>query len=299
MATTRVSTGIDIEYEVHGRGVPLLLVMGLSGQLVAWPDAFVDGLVDRGFQVIVFDNRDIGLSTKIEGEVPSLGRAFLSTLSPRFARSSYLLADMAADAVALLDALGIAQAHVAGISMGGMISQQIAIDHPGRVLSLTSIMSTTGHRRAGRPAVSALVRLSKLTRGPRESAVEREIEIARIISGSSHDPVEARLIAQRSFDRNYGPEGVARQTAAIMASPDRTPGLQQVRVPTLVVHGLEDVLVTPSGGIATAKAVPGARLLAFPDMGHNLPAARLPEIIDAMVENAERAGVVVPQTIAG
>ena len=146
----------------------------------------------------------------------------------------------------------------------------------------------------GRPTIATLLRLGKLTRGTADTAVEREIEIARIISGSSHDPVEARLIAQRSFERDHGPDGVARQTAAIMASPDRTPGLGNVRVPTLVVHGLEDVLVTPSGGLATAKAVPGARLLAFPDMGHNLPAARTGEIIDAMVENAERAGFSAP-----
>jgi pimeloyl-ACP methyl ester carboxylesterase len=294
MATARVSTGIDIEYEVRGEGEPLLLVMGLSGQLVAWPDAFVDGLVARGFQVIVFDNRDIGLSTAIDADVPTMGRTLAASISPRFARSSYLLADMAADAVGLLDALGIVSAHVAGISMGGMISQQIAIDHPARVRSLTSIMSTTGSRTVGRPTITTLLRLGRLARGPKDTAVDREIDIARIISGSSHDPAEARVIAQRSMDRHYGPDGVARQTAAIMASPDRTPGLRNVRVPTLVVHGLEDVLVTPSGGLATAKAVPGARLLAFPDMGHNLPAARIDEIIEAMVDNAARAGFESP-----
>lgn len=289
MATTRVATGIDIEYEVHGSGEPLLLVMGLGGQLVSWPDAFVEGFVDRGYQVVLFDNRDIGLSTKIDAPMPSMGRTVAGSLSRRFARSEYLLSDMAADTAGLLDVLDIGSAHVVGISMGGMIAQQLAIDHGRRVRSLTSIMSTTGSRRVGQPKLRVLAQLAKLARGPLDTFVDREVEIARVISGSSHDDREARVIADRMMRRSYAPDGTARQTAAIMASPDRTAALGSVTAPTLVIHGLEDVLVTPSGGLATTRAVPGARLLVFPDMGHNLPAGRIGDIHDAVVDTTRRA----------
>jgi len=289
MASTTVSTGITLEYEVHGEGDPLLLVMGLGGQLVAWPATFIAGLVDRGFQVITFDNRDIGLSTKIDAAPPTKTQSAIFSISRRFAKSAYLLSDMAKDAVGLLDALNIERAHVVGMSMGGMIAQTMAIEHPSRVRSLTSIMSTTGNPRVGRPKTSVLLRAGKLTRGSKETFPDRQAALFKLFSGSLYDELEIREVAKLSVERNFTPDGTARQMAAIMASPDRTPLLKKLNVPTLVVHGLEDGLVQPSGGYATTKAIPGARLLAFPDMGHNLPQARIPEILDEIKRNTLRA----------
>jgi pimeloyl-ACP methyl ester carboxylesterase len=289
MASTTVSTGITLEYEVHGEGDPLLLVMGLGGQLVAWPATFIAGLVDRGFQVITFDNRDIGLSTKIDAAPPTKTQSAMFSISRRFAKSAYLLSDMAKDAVGLLDALNIKRAHVVGMSMGGMIAQTMAIEHPSRVRSLTSIMSTTGNPRVGRPKTSVLLRAGKLTRGSKETFPDRQASLFKLFSGSLYDELEIREVAKLSVERNFTPDGTARQMAAIMASPDRTPLLKKLNVPTLVVHGLEDGLVQPSGGYATTKAIPGARLLAFPDMGHNLPQARIPEILDEIKRNTLRA----------
>ena len=289
MASTTVSTGITLEYEVHGEGDPLLLVMGLGGQLVAWPATLIAGLVDRGFQVITFDNRDIGLSTKIDAAPPTKTQSAMFSISRRFAKSAYLLSDMAKDAVGLLDALNIERAHVVGMSMGGMIAQTMAIEHPSRVRSLTSIMSTTGNPRVGRPKTSVLLRAGKLTRGSKETFPERQAALFKLFSGSLYDELEIREVAKLSVERNFTPDGTARQMAAIMASPDRTPLLKKLNVPTLVVHGLEDGLVQPSGGYATTKAIPGARLLAFPDMGHNLPQARIPEILDEIKRNTLRA----------
>ena len=289
MASTAVSTGITLEYELHGEGDPILLVMGLGGQLVAWPATFIAGLVDRGFQVITFDNRDIGLSTKIDAAPPTKTQSAMFSISRRFAKSAYLLSDMAKDAVGLLDALNIERAHVVGMSMGGMIAQTMAIEHPSRVRSLTSIMSTTGNPRVGRPKTSVLLRAGKLTRGNKETFADRQAALFKLFSGSLYDELEIREVAKLSVERNFTPDGTARQMAAIMASPDRTPLLKKLNVPTLVVHGLEDGLVQPSGGYATTKAIPGARLLAFPDMGHNLPQARIPEILDEIKRNTLRA----------
>ena len=289
MASTTVSTGITLEYEVHGEGDPILLVMGLGGQLVAWPATFIAGLVDRGFQVITFDNRDIGLSTKIDAAPPTKTQSAMFSISRRFAKSAYLLSDMAKDAVGLLDALNIERAHVVGMSMGGMIAQTMAIEHPSRVRSLTSIMSTTGNPRVGRPKTSVLLRAGKLTRGSKETFPDRQASLFKLFSGSLYDELEIREVAKLSVERNFTPDGTARQMAAIMASPDRTPQLKKLNVPTLVVHGLEDGLVQPSGGYATTQAIPGARLLAFPDMGHNLPQARIPEILDEIKRNTLRS----------
>ena len=293
MPFATVSPGMTLSYEVHGEGEPVLLVMGLGAQLASWPDAFVYGLVERGFQVVAFDNRDTGLSTKGTSRPPSTLRSIAATVARRFAKPEYLLSDMADDAAGLLDVLGIERAHIVGVSMGGMITQQLAIGHSGRVSSITSIMSTTGDRRVGRVKTSIAFKLVRLSRGTRETFVDRQAEIFRLISGSSYDDAELRTIAGRSVARDYTPDGAARQAAAILASPDRTPLLRTLNVPTLVVHGLEDTLVTPSGGFATTKAIPGARLLAFPDMGHNLPQHRIPEILDAIVENMSRASTSV------
>lgn len=285
-------------YEVRGEGEPLLLVMGLGRQFVAWPDAFVDGLIHAGFQVILFDNRDIGLSTKGTTKPPSIPRMLAGALSRRFVKPEYLLSDMADDAAGLLEALGIECAHIVGVSMGGMITQQLAIAHPGRVSSITSIMSMTGDRRVGRVKTSIALKLAKLTKGTRDTYVDRQAGTFRLISGSSYDEAETRVVAARELARDYTPDGTARQAAAIFASPDRTPLLHTLNVPALVVHGFEDPLVTPSGGFATAKAIPGARLLAFPDMGHNLPKHRIPEILDAIVENTHRAAALTPTPVS-
>ena len=290
MARVRVATGIDIEYEVHGVGAPMLLVMGLGGQLVAWPSAFVAGLVDQGFQVITFDNRDVGLSGRVDAPPPGTVRAVTSLLSRRLARPAYRMADMAADALGLLDALGIEQAHLVGTSMGGMIAQEMAIAAPRRVLSLVSIMSTPDVRSHGRPRTSLLMKLRRMANDGALDPVERELAVTRLLTGSTFDDdaAENRVLTELSLSRGADADGVARQAAAVVGSPDRTAGLRRLRVPTLVVHGLEDPLVRFAGGVATVRAIPGARLVAFPDMGHGLPSRHVPVIVDHIAQNAGR-----------
>jgi pimeloyl-ACP methyl ester carboxylesterase len=292
--------GITVEYDVHGApdAAPLLLVMGLGGQLIAWPLEFVDGLVAQGFRVIRFDNRDTGLSTKIPAAPPTKRQMILSVLWPRFAKSAYTLADMADDAAGLLDHLEIERAHVVGASMGGMIGQTIAIRHPQRVATLTSIMSNTGDRRHGRISPKLLRKLPKLMTSRPEQAVRTSVEIARLTAGANFDEAAVRAAATAAVERSYDPAGTARQTVAIAASPDRTAALGSVTVPTLVIHGLADLLVRPSGGIATAKAVPGARLVMYPDMGHDLPRHRWTEIFDEIALNAARATTAAPAPAA-
>ena len=280
--------GITIEYDEHGEGEPLLLVMGLGSQLIHWPDEFVADLAGRGFRVIRYDNRDSGLSTKIEGEPPSLGRALSAQISKRAARPEYLLSDMADDGIGLLEHLGIECAHVVGASMGGMIAQSIAIQRPDRVASLTSIMSNTGDRRNGRPSVNLLRKVARLLDPSPEKRVENSVATTRLVSGPHFDEAAERAFIERSFARNYCPDGTARQAMAISASPNRTAALQRLDVPTLVVHGLVDPLVMPSGGMATARAIAGSRLLMFPDMGHDLPRVRWDETIGAIAANARR-----------
>lgn len=290
--TAAQCNGITIEYDVHGDGDPLLLVMGLGGQLVAWPMDWVQRFVDLGFQVIRFDNRDVGLSSKMPGSPPGLLRVIAATFSKRFAKSDYLLSDMADDAVALLDHLGVDRAHVVGVSMGGMISQSIAIGHPTRVASLTSIMSNTGDRKNGRIHRSLYRKILKTFAKTRDEAIDKGLLAFEYISGPHFDEgkAELRSLLELALSRSWDIEGTARQEMAIMASPDRTDALHSVGTPTLVIHGLVDPLVMPSGGIATAKAVPGSRLLTFPDMGHDLPRTRWDEMIEAIVDNARRGG---------
>ncbi len=291
--TAAPANGITIEYDVHGDGEPLLLVMGLGGQLVAWPTEFVERLVDRGFQVIRFDNRDIGLSTRIPGPVPTRRQLVAATVSPGRAQSAYRLADMAADSAALLEHLGIARAHVVGASMGGMIAQTLAINHPDRVASLTSIMSNTGDRRHGRIHPALLRRLTRYVTDNPDDAIANGVEVLRLIAGPHFDEAAARELTEQEFRRSYRPDGTARQTMAIAASPDRTAALRRVTAPTLVVHGLLDRLVMPSGGVTTARAIPGSRLLMYPDMAHDLPRTRWDEIMDEIVVNARRAPITV------
>ncbi|KRE61557.1 alpha/beta fold hydrolase [Nostocoides sp. Soil756] len=289
---------IEIAYEVDGPddGQLMLLLMGLGTQLVAWPAEVVDGLAAAGFRVIRLDNRDIGLSSRTPGPPPRRSEVMRAFVHRRAARSDYLISDMASDAVALLDHLGVDVAHVVGVSMGGMIAQQLTIDHPTRVRSLVSIMSNTGNRKAGRVSPRLLPTMAMSLTTPRptdeEEAVRLGVEGWRVIAGPLFDADEIEVQVRQAVARSVNPLGTVRQLLAILASPDRTAGLHEVTVPTLVVHGLADRLVVPSGGIATAQAVPGSRLLMFPDMGHDLPRPRRAEIVEAIVRNAARAHAV-------
>jgi pimeloyl-ACP methyl ester carboxylesterase len=274
------SNGITIEYHDQGEGEPLLLVMGLGGQLIDWPQGLVAEFVSRGFRVISFDNRDAGLSTEFSSAPPTRPQLAKAVLLRRPLLSEYSLRDMAHDGVGLLDALGIERAHVVGMSMGGMIAQQMAIDFPSRVLSLTSIMSTTGNPRVGRPKWTLVRKMLRREEITRENAIEMSIQSFRDVCGPTFDADEFRELAQRSIDRSFRPVGTSRQLAAIISSPDRTEALRHLRMPALVIHGMLDPLIRPTGGIATARAIPGARLVMFNDMGHDLPRTRWKEIAD-------------------
>jgi len=289
--TAVATNGISIEYDIHGddNAPPLLLVMGLGGQLVQWTLPFVEQLVDRGFRVIRFDNRDVGLSSRIDAPVPTRREILTAIASKRYAKSAYTLADMADDTAGLLEAIGVERAHVVGVSMGGMISQSLTIRHPRRVASLTSIMSNTGDRRHGRMHRSLLRKAPRyLARDPAQR-VENGMEMFRLISGPHFDAPAVRAMLEESTARSDDLDGATRQTMAILASPDRTWDLRWVEAPTLVVHGLLDRLVMPSGGIATARAIPGSRLIMYPDMGHDLPGPRWGELIEEIVLNTRRA----------
>ncbi|MEO0495567.1 MAG: alpha/beta hydrolase [Actinomycetota bacterium] len=290
MSQVTLSSGITIEYERHGSGEPLLLVMGLAGQLTDWPPEFVERLVEAGFEVVVYDNRDVGFSTKTDWEPPSRLKSILSMVMRRPVKGvGYTIDDMADDGAQLMDALGFESMHVVGMSMGGMISQALTINHPEKIRSLCSIMSNTGDRKTGGIAPK-LIRGMGLPKDPtKETAVEEGLKLWSQISGDHYVEDDARTRIQAAMDRSWTPDGVMRQTAAIGGSPDRTPGLREVTVPTLVIHGLKDLLVVPSGGMATAAAVPGSRLLMFPDMGHNLPEPRQDEMVAAIVRNTLRA----------
>ena len=285
------ANGIEIEYITEGdpSDPALLLVMGLGAQLTTWPDGFVDGLRQRGFFVIRFDNRDSGLSTKFEG-LPDIAALFTGT---DLSSAVYRIEDMADDAAALLGALGVDKAHVVGASMGGMITQALVINHPELFLSATSIMSTTGDRAVGAPTGEALTALLRPVATNRDEAIQASVEGSLVI-GSPGYPTDEAILRERAaaaYDRSYCPEGTVRQLGALLGSPDRTSGLRGLSMPFLVVHGEADPLVTPSGGEATAAAVPGSKLLTFPGMGHDLPEALWGTITDAIVANTELAAV--------
>lgn len=283
------SNGIELAYQITGDGAPLLLVMGIGAQLVHWPDGFVASLASRGFRVVRFDNRDVGESTWLDhlGR-PDLRRGLIRALLGRPARAAYDLVDMADDAAALLDALGMADAHVVGVSMGGMIGQTLALRHPARVRSLTSIMSSPGGRRnlIARPrAIAALLRPPGRTV---DSFVASQVALARRIHGRgfAFDRDEAALQARRAFDRGVHPAGFARQLMASLSHGDRTAALGFVRTPTLVVHGDDDPLIPMRAGVATARAIPNARLEVIAGMGHGLPSALWGRLADLIAEHA-------------
>jgi pimeloyl-ACP methyl ester carboxylesterase len=267
-------------------GTPLLLVAGLGLDLTSWPQRMVDGFVERGFRVVRLDNRDAGRSSRIDAPPPGRLRQLLARPRP----DAYDLADMAADTVGLLDALGIERAHLVGMSMGGMIAQTVAARHPARVLTLTSIFSTTGHRRVGQPARSTLLRLARGPARTVEESVVRHLAMLAHIGSTTFppDPDHERAWATAVWDRCGGARSgapVARQIGAIQASGDRTAELARIAAPTLVVHGDRDLMVHPTGGRATADAVPGARHVEIAGMGHHLA----PGVVDRLVELTDLA----------
>ncbi len=287
MPTANVND-IEIEYQTEGdpSDPPLLLVMGLGAQLITWPQGFVDGLRERGYFIVRFDNRDSGLSTKCTG-TPDL----MALIAGDPASTIYFIEDMADDAAGLLGALGIERAHVIGASMGGMIAQALVIRYPEIFATAGSIMSTTGDRNVGQPTGEALTALLRPVATTREEAIEASMAGSRVI-GSPGYPTDESILRERAaaaYDRNYCPDGTVRQLGAILASPDRTEGLRGVDMPFLVIHGEDDPLVTLSGGEATARAVPGAQLITIPGMGHDLPQALWGEVIDALAVNLASA----------
>lgn len=292
MARVRTN-GIEIEYEVFGpeTGPPMVLIMGLGAQMILWRDDFCQMLVDRGYRVIRFDNRDIGRSTWLDHlGVPNVMALMSAAASGQPAEAPYRLADMAADTAGLLDALGIERAHIVGASMGGMIAQTFAIQYPQRTLSLTSIMSSSGDPTLPPPRPEAMSVLLAPQPTSREEAIERGVFIFRTIGSPKYfDEAEIRELAARSFDRGVNPAGVMRQLAAILASGNRTEALRKVAVPALVIHGRIDPLVPFPAGEATARALPRAQLLAFDDMAHDMPRPLWPEMVDAIDRVARAA----------
>jgi pimeloyl-ACP methyl ester carboxylesterase len=289
--TASLPNGIDLNYDTFGdKADPtVLLIMGLGGPLNWWHTGLCEQLAERGFHVIRFDNRDVGRSTKLRGQ-GGTRRAVIRSYA-HVGTPPYTLSDMAADATALLDHLQIAHAHVTGVSMGGMIAQTVAIEHPDRVLSLVSIMSSTGRRSVGWQHPRLLPLLLGRPSRDREAVIERSVRTWAAIGSPAYPvpPDETRERAAETYDRGISPSGVARQMQAVVSQPDRTRALHDVRVPTLVIHGLDDRLVHVSGGRATAQAVPGAELLLVPGMGHDLPRELWPVIVDGIARTAARA----------
>ena len=278
---------VTLCYETFGEPTDpaILLIMGLGTQMIAWPEDFCRMLVDRGFFVIRYDNRDCGKSTSMEGPAPTTREL----VTRRIAEPAYSLADMADDAIGLLDHLGVHKAHIVGASMGGMIAQHVALRYPGRVLSLTSIMSTVGGRWAGRARLSVIPMFLSAPPRDKDAYTERAVKLFRMVGSQRFfDEDYIRESVEQGWERGVNFAGTGRQLGAIMADGNRAERLRRVTAPTLVIHGKDDKLVTPSGGRATAKAIPGAKLLMLDDMGHDMPRPLWPKIIDAIVENTTR-----------
>jgi pimeloyl-ACP methyl ester carboxylesterase len=285
------ANGIELCYDTFGdrKAPPLLLIMGLGAQMILWDEGFCAKLAERGFFVIRFDNRDIGKSTKIDGEAPALPKLLEKALTGKPIEAPYTLRDMAADAVGLLDALGIRRAHMVGASMGAAIVQELAIRFPERLLSATCIMGTSGDPRLPPPTQEAMEVLMSPSPTDKAAFLERFLWTWRVLRGSAFPETEERERARalRIFERGLNPPGVARQLAAIFASGDRTKLLPAVRVPTLVIHGTADPLVPVEGGRAIAAGVPGAKLAEIDGMGHAIPEALWPRVIGAISEHAK------------
>lgn len=285
-----VTNGLELEYETFGNqeDPAVLLVIGFAQQLLAWDVGFCRQLADRGFYVIRFDNRDVGLSTKMT----SLGRPSIPAIFGGDPSTvTYGIEDMAEDAAGLISALGVGSAHVVGVSMGGMIAQALAIRHPDRVKSLVSIMSTTGDPSVGQQTPAAFAALAQRPPTEREEYIEHGLRVWQVLRspGFPHDDARTRALVAAAYDRSFFPEGAVRQFAAILTQRDRTKALRDLKVPVAVIHGADDPLIDKSGGEATASAVPGATLTIVPGMGHDLPVAMWTKIIEAIVETASRA----------
>lgn len=284
-----VGRGITLCYESFGEegAPPLLLIMGLATQMIAWPEEFCEQLADRGFYVVRFDNRDSGRSTHVKGRPPRVRQMLTRRIDPVL----YTLSDMAEDAARLLRELELEPAHVVGVSMGAMIAQTIAAEHPESVRSLVSIMSTTGNRWKGQPAFGIYRFLLRRAPTDRDGFVEYLSRVYGAIgsTGLPRDEAWTREIAGLSYDRGHDPSSSGRQLGAIIASGDRTAALSRISAPSLVIHGTADRMVRPSGGRATARAIPGARLLMVQGMGHDLPRAAWPQLIEAIGAHAKAA----------
>jgi pimeloyl-ACP methyl ester carboxylesterase len=293
--TRAKANGIEIEYETAGdKGDPaVLLVMGLGAQLTIWPDAFFHGLAKQGFFVIRYDNRDTGLSSDFGAwGMPNIADAFQKLMTGKKVDAPYLVKDMAADAVGLLDALGIDKAHMVGVSMGGMIVQVVAARYPERTRSMVSIMSTSG--RPGLPPgkPDALAMLTAQPEGPsREQRVKHGIKLRQTIAGAGYPIADAELRAfvEKNVDRRWYPEGGARQYLSIIASGDRVEMLKTVKVPTLVLHGEDDPLLPVACGRDVASLVPGSKIETFPGWGHDLPGGMIPTLVERITKFCKAA----------
>jgi pimeloyl-ACP methyl ester carboxylesterase len=290
---TPTPAGLRICFRTDGEpsASPMVLIAGLGQQLISWPQDFVDGLVERGFYVIRHDNRDTGRSSRRE-DVPPPG--VVRQAIRRFVPEQYTLADMALDTVAVLDAVGVEKVHVVGMSMGGMIAQTVAAQHPERTLSLTSVFSNTGHLLNGWVDPRALLQVIKPPQREREANATAFIAMFKIIASAGYpfDEAEIRQLALDSFDRGDGAHahrGTARHIGAIYKSGDRSHELHTITAPTLVIHGDHDLMVHPSGGRATARAIPGATLVTIAGMGHELPRGARTQLIELITEHARRA----------
>ena len=284
-----VGGGITLCYETYGSPAnpPLLLIQGLGMQMIGWPEEFCEQLVARGFFVVRFDNRDAGRSTHVLGRAPTLRQLVLRRIKP----VHYRLTDMARDAAGLIRALELGPVHVVGISMGGMIAQTLAAQHPELVRSLTSIMSNTGNRWKGQPALGVMRFLVRQAPADRDGYIAHMARVFAAIgsTGLPQDTEFVRERAARSYDRDHDRAGSGRQLGAVIASGDRTDELRRITAPTLVIHGTADRLVRPSGGMATTSAIRGARLMLIEGMGHDLPSAAWPELLDAIAGHTRAA----------
>ena len=284
MPRAALESGIELEYTTFGdsENPSLLLVNGYTSQMIVWEQEFLDGLVAQGLHVVIYDNRDVGLSTKFDGQLVDPMEVLQSLMAGEQVDVPYTLSDMAADGMDLLSYLGIDRAHIAGVSMGGMIVQMMAIEHPARIISMTSIMSSPGDPKVGQPSAEARAALLAPPAIEREAYIEEATRARVWLSRKYYSEEATKNRSARQFDRVFYPEGFTRQLAAIYATGDRSDRLRALDVPTLVMHGRDDQLITPSGGERTAELIAGANYFLVSDMGHDLPVPLAPVFAEAI-----------------